>query len=78
MDSCSAPSAVSLCLLPAARCSAGSGACKHNNQRRRSMSMIMTNMTLIMMVVLIELYIDFIRLTAGSGAVGYLGVSQSG
>ena len=74
MDSCSAPSAVSLCLLPAARCSAGSGACKHNNQRRRSM----TNMTLIMMVVLIELYIDFIRLTAGSGVVGYLGVSQSG
>ena len=38
----------------------------------------MTNMTLIMMVVLIELYIDFIRLTAGSGVVGYLGVSQSG
>ena len=75
MDSCSAPSAVSLCLLPAARCSAGSGACKHNNQRRRSM--IMTNMA-IMMVVVIELYIDFIRLTAGSGVVGYPGESQSG
>ena len=80
MDSCSAPSAASLCLLPAALCSAGSGACKHTNQRIEEHEDDKYNVGVLIEIYteLIELYKYFICLTAGSGVAGYPGVYQSG